>query len=242
MSAFLVETLLGNIPLVSTNKLFKSPSGLIFECCGIARDVPVHIEKTKVILDFHIYAILDFDILIGYPLENLTQEKPSGSLDEKLGETAIANPCPKIPMAKQYPTSEEVKCLSSFVSLKLACENEHPSSLILEQKPCPSGHQNIVLENENFCAMDNPKAPTLEFKETPHVSCSLLELLELTVLRASRSYEDPNHLLILVHKLFKRMVVDAYVYHKHCKSRSSMMAIPLQLKHKSLMLGGNTGK
>jgi hypothetical protein len=83
-SEFLAETLLGKMPLVSTNKLFKSPSGLIFECCGIARALPIIIEKIKVFIDFHIYVILEFDILLGYPLENLIQEKPSHrGLDEK---------------------------------------------------------------------------------------------------------------------------------------------------------------
>ena len=77
MSEFLAINLLGNMPLVSTNKLFKSPLGLFFECCGIASAVPVIIDKIKVFIDFHIYAILEFDILIGYPLENLIQEKPS---------------------------------------------------------------------------------------------------------------------------------------------------------------------
>jgi hypothetical protein len=81
MSEFLVETLLGNMPLVPTNKLFKSPSGLIFECCGIARVVLIVIDKTEVHLDFHIFAILDFDLLIGYPLKKLFQEKlPMGAL------------------------------------------------------------------------------------------------------------------------------------------------------------------
>ena len=86
------------MPLVSTNKLFKSSLGLFFECCGIARVVPVEINETEICLNFHIYAILEFDILIGHPLENLIQEKPShGGLDEKLGTTASATPipCPK---------------------------------------------------------------------------------------------------------------------------------------------------
>ena len=47
MSEFLVETLLGKIPQVSSNRLFKSPSGLIFECCGIARAVPMEIMKPR---------------------------------------------------------------------------------------------------------------------------------------------------------------------------------------------------
>ena len=87
MSEFLVETLFGNMPLVLTNKLFKSPSGLIFECCGIARVVPIKIEKTEVHLDFHFFAILDFDLLIGYHLENLSKKNLSmGALAKSLGK------------------------------------------------------------------------------------------------------------------------------------------------------------
>ena len=77
MLEFLVKNLLGNMPLVPTNKLFKSPLELFFACCGIARAVPVIIDKIEVLIDFHIYTILEFDILICYPLENLIQENPS---------------------------------------------------------------------------------------------------------------------------------------------------------------------
>ena len=44
------------------------------------------------------------------------------------------------------------------------------------------------------------------------------------------SYEDANHLLILISKLFRRMVVDAFVYHKYCKSHSCIVALTLQLE------------
>jgi hypothetical protein len=54
MLEFLVETLLGKMPLVSTNNLFKSLLGLFFECCGIVRAMPIKINKTEVCLDFHI--------------------------------------------------------------------------------------------------------------------------------------------------------------------------------------------
>jgi hypothetical protein len=97
MSQFLTETLLGNMLLVLTDKLFKSPLELFFECCRIARAVPMEFNKIEVCLDFHIYAILDFDLLIGYPLEKLFKEKPShGSLDEKLGTTASATHIPSL--------------------------------------------------------------------------------------------------------------------------------------------------
>ena len=115
--------------------------------------MPVIIDKIEVLIDFHIYAILEFDILIGYPLENLIQEKPSlGGLDENVGKTTFAThtSCPVSPMAKQHLTHdsiEEVKFVPLFVSPKLACETERIPSPSLEPKPCPSGHQNVVLDN-----------------------------------------------------------------------------------------------
>jgi hypothetical protein len=156
MSEFLAKNLLGNMPLVSTNKLFKSPLGLFFECCGIARAVPVEIHKTEVFLDFHIYAILDFDLLIGYLMDKLFQEKPfHGRLDEKLGTTTFATPilCPKCPVAKHilnHDRFEEVKFISLFISPRLSSETKCPSSPSLEPKPCPSSRHDITLEKENF--------------------------------------------------------------------------------------------
>ena len=61
MLEFLAKNLLGNMPLILTNNFFKSPSGLIFECSGIARAVPIKIDKTGVHLDFYIFAILEFE-------------------------------------------------------------------------------------------------------------------------------------------------------------------------------------
>ena len=71
MLEFLAKNLLANMPPVPTNKLFKSPSGLIFEYRGIIRDVPIEINETEVHLDFHIFDILDCELLIGYPFEKL---------------------------------------------------------------------------------------------------------------------------------------------------------------------------
>jgi hypothetical protein len=236
MSEFLAKLLLGNMPLVPIDKLFESPLGLFFDCCGIARAVPITIDKTKVHLDFHIYAILEFDLLIGHPHEKLFKEKPfHGRLDEKLGTTASATPipCPKNPKAKQQPNHnmfEEAKFISPFVSPKLACETECISSPSLELKSCPSSQLNTIFNSvreptlilhDRFCAMDMPKAPTLELEmndstnehehfsfEFPNVSCSLLESLEFVVLGTICFHEDLNYPLNLVSKLFKRMVVD----------------------------------
>ena len=119
-------------------------------------------------------------------------------------------------MAEQHPNndpSEEVKFISPFVAPELSYETECPLSTLLKQKPCPSGHQNVNLDNgrdstlplqdispknKNYCAMDNLRAPPLELEknnstnkhegfsfETSRVLCSLLESLELITLSAT---------------------------------------------------------
>ena len=60
-----MDTLMGNKALTPTDKYFRSPSGLFFECRGIARDVPITIDKIEVHLDFDVYDILNFDLLLG---------------------------------------------------------------------------------------------------------------------------------------------------------------------------------
>ena len=91
-----------------------------------ARAVPVKIDKIDVKLDFHIYLLIDFELLIGYPLENLLQEKSSqGSLNHDTGKTAFATPisCPEIPMAKHlldHNSQEEVMFVSPFVPPNIA--------------------------------------------------------------------------------------------------------------------------
>ena len=145
-----------------------------------------------------------------------------------------------------------MKFISLFVSHRFPYEIERPSSPSLELEPCPSSHQNVALDSgrgstlplhdisckkENI-GMDILVAPTLESKrkdstyehesfafKTPSDSCSLLESLEFMLLRAMCFYEDRNHLLIPVSKLFNRMVVDAFVYHKHCKSHGCSVVL-----------------
>ena len=155
-----------------------------------------------------------------------------------MGITASATsiPHPEIPMVEHHPNNDpfkEMKFLSLFVSSKFAYENECPSSTSLEPKSCPSG--------QNLYAIDNLGAPILELKkndsinkhegfsfETPSISCSLLESPELIMLSATCFYKDHNRLL--VYKLFGRMVVDAYVYHKYSKSHRCVVVLTLQLE------------
>jgi hypothetical protein len=111
----------------------------------------VIMDKIKVFIDFHIYAILEFDILIGYPLENLIKEKPSyRSLSKEFRKTASATHL-EIPMVEHHPNNElfeEVKFISPFVLLEFSCEMEHSSPPSLKPKSCLSSHPSIVLDSD----------------------------------------------------------------------------------------------
>jgi len=64
----------------------------------IARAMPIIIDVTEVHLDFHVFTILEVDLLVGYPFEKILQ-KELGSLNEEFGKTASATHS-DIPMAK----------------------------------------------------------------------------------------------------------------------------------------------
>ena len=159
MSEYLADTLLGDVPLEPADDLFKSPSGLIFECRRIARGVPIKIDQTEVFLDFHIFSILDFDLLIGYPLETLHLHGASqGSHNQELREAAFTTKtsCSKPSMVKHHPeheSLEEVRFISPFTSIDPALyedtrlltkeENDLGETLHL-YKP----KSTLILENE----------------------------------------------------------------------------------------------
>jgi len=86
---YLAYTLLGNVTLRPSDKLLKScPLGHIIKCRGVASAVSLTIDKIEVNLDFHIFNILNFDILLGFPLEKLLVSQRI--LDETLRKTASA--------------------------------------------------------------------------------------------------------------------------------------------------------
>ena len=84
--------------------------------------MPIIIDKIEVHLDFHVYNIINFDLLLGYPLEKLLASH--GSLDEKLRKiiSATTTPCLENLLAKPLPEQnplEEMLYTSLFVSSEL---------------------------------------------------------------------------------------------------------------------------
>jgi hypothetical protein len=137
-------------------------------------------------------------------------------------------------------------------------EDERSSSPSIEFEPLLAGSEYVVLdydqdptiiihdeslEMENLWAMEFCEAPTLESEgkdsmdkhgrfivEIQQEPCSFNASLESSMLCASSMYEDYNHLKVLSCKKFRRLDVDAYVYHKHCKFCGCTTALTLQLK------------
>ena len=242
----LAQSLLGSVSLSLSGKLLKScPFGHILECRGVASIVPITIDKIEVNLDFHIFDVLDFDLLIGYPPDNL-HHTPLGSLFEKLGEMTFATPCLENPSAKPFPKQN---------SLEMIVQT---SSSMIEFKPRPTSPHCVVLDHdrdttmifhdeplaiENRWATESSEALSLECKESGSIDkhdsftlespppCFFSTPPESVACCTTNAFASCNLLKTLSSKTFRRMVVDTFVYHKHYKFRGCTIALTLQLKH-----------
>ena len=93
------------------------------------------------------------------------------------------------------------------------------------------------LEMENPWAIEFCEVPTQESDEKDstgehgtvifEMPCSFNATLESGILCASSTHEDYNHLKVLFYKIFGRLVVDAYVYHKYCRFCGCTVALTL---------------
>jgi hypothetical protein len=86
MSVLFAHDFLKDMPLAPTTKLLKSLSGRIVPSLGILCALPIFINGTRVLLNFYIFNVVEFDVLIGQPTERLIQEGQMGKLNIKLGK------------------------------------------------------------------------------------------------------------------------------------------------------------
>jgi len=134
-------------------------------------------------------------------------------------------------------------------------KDERSSSFSIEFEPLPAGPKYVVLDHdwesistfhneslemENQWAMEFCEAPTLECDEKdfthehgsfifkiPCKPCSFNATPELGMISAPCTHENYNHLIVLFGKIFRRLVVDVYVYRKHCRFYACTMALTL---------------
>ena len=63
--------------------------------------------------------------------------------------------------------------------------------------------------------------------DIPRKPCSFNATLESGMFSAPYTHEDYNQLKVLLCKIFRRLVVDVYVYRKHCRFCGCTMALTL---------------
>ena len=109
-ASFAISHLSDNPLLPIVRSLWIGPRSTI-EGIKILHDVPIWYDKTKIALDFHIFEVQDFDVLIGHPVEKLFQNiSLLGTLDITLGGRAFSSPIlrSKDSLAKYIPQEEQV--------------------------------------------------------------------------------------------------------------------------------------
>ena len=75
----------------------------------ILHNIPVWYEKAEIALDFHVFEVQDFDVLIGQPIEKLFQIiSSSGTLNVTLGGRDFSSPIfrSKDSLAEPMPQEE----------------------------------------------------------------------------------------------------------------------------------------
>jgi hypothetical protein len=71
MSYTFAKEFLKDIPLIPTNKLLKSCSGHIIPSLGVSSALPIVINDFRILLNFYIFDVWDFNVMIGVPIIKL---------------------------------------------------------------------------------------------------------------------------------------------------------------------------
>ena len=127
--------------------------------------------------------------------------------------------------------------------------NLHQARVSLSLVPLAQCFTLNLVKRRTFCTMDLPQ--TLESKiekstnkhetfEFPQDLCPNKDSPEFISLSTMCFHQDRIHLLILLSKMYRRVVVDAFVYRKHNKFCGSTMELILQLQMQSTN-GGEGG-
>jgi hypothetical protein len=165
MSATFAFNYLGDRLLEPTVKTFRISTNSTTEGLGIISGVPIWHNSIEVILDFHVFDIFDFDILIGHPIEKLLDVPETGDLNLKIGRIATTVPVLQSTNSLMEPLPvpepiEKVMAISPFKALESIFDEsieefnegedetgetmdlpktDLPSRAPIELKPTPSG-------------------------------------------------------------------------------------------------------
>jgi hypothetical protein len=92
MSTSFASDFLDEKPHVLTTKSLRISPQTSLKGLGILHDISLHTKDADLSLDFLVFEIPDFDIMIGHPLEKLFMGIPLlGKMDLKLGRNTVTN-------------------------------------------------------------------------------------------------------------------------------------------------------
>ena len=95
-------------------------------------------------------------------------------------------------------------------------------------------HEETPLELEKEDEIDEHGSYFMNTSSNP---CSHEKSSELIGISNIATHKIFNPLILLVHKDFERVVVDAYVYHKYCRSRCVNLEIGTQRRRQACWAG-----
>ncbi len=150
--------------MTPTTKFFKHPNENIIEEFGIVQDVPVCFEDREAILDFHVFEIQYFDILVGLPIEQLLINTPRlVNLKITRGENEFSIPFSQARITLtdtllEIESAEEVTAVPPHESPEALLEDEVPDFIKEEADPG---------ETLDLPIMEPPPRPPLELKPLP---------------------------------------------------------------------------
>jgi hypothetical protein len=117
-------------PLLQKPKSLGMPHDLRLEGLRILHNILIYHNNVEVAVDYHVFDIQSFDIMIGHPLEKFIMEPPASSnLDVKLGRDSFSIPITRAKnlVAYSLPHSklpEEVMYVSPFESPESSLEKD----------------------------------------------------------------------------------------------------------------------
>jgi hypothetical protein len=166
MSATFAKHLLKNILLALTNKLLKSLSGCIIPSLGIMCALPIYVNDFRVRLNFYIFDVWVFDVLIGEPIERLIQEGQIGKINVRLGKRfklsvpIIYSLKTKVEPFSELELIEEVKVafLQELIEPNLEDDAQFFTNEVEDEDPTDPEPLNELLE---------PPKPLIELKPLP---------------------------------------------------------------------------
>jgi hypothetical protein len=135
MSASFASDFLDENPHVLTTKSLRISRGTSLKGLGILHDISLHMKDADLSLDFHVFEIPDFDIMIGHPLEKLfVGIHLSGKMDLKLGRNTVTIPITqtKNSVIEPLPPLMEVMSVAPFESPESSLEKD--TQLFIEEE------------------------------------------------------------------------------------------------------------